>query len=136
MNRVGFSRRSSIDCIRVAALAIASGIGSAERLGAQCARNEDQKLVASDGAAEDRFGSSVSMSGNVAVVGARGDDDGGIKAGSAYIYRWDGSSWVEEVKLTASDAAASDDFGFAVAMSDEIVAMGAYGNDNDGKNQI
>ena len=47
---------------------------------------ETAKLTASDGAAGDQFGISVSISGDVAVIGARLDDDNGIDSGSAYVF--------------------------------------------------
>ena len=54
---------------------------------------EEHKLLPSDGAADDRFGGPVSVSGDVAVVGAYRDDDNGTGSGSAYVFRWDGSSF-------------------------------------------
>lgn len=53
-------------------------------------RNETRKITASDAAAHDNFGSSVSISGNIALVGAFGDDDGGSSSGSAYLRHDDG----------------------------------------------
>ena len=47
---------------------------------------EEHKLFASDGVAADEFGDSVSISGNLALLGADGDDDNGIDSGSAYVY--------------------------------------------------
>ena len=44
------------------------------------------KLTASDGAAEDRFGFSVALSGDTLVVGAYGDDDNGDESGSVYAF--------------------------------------------------
>ena len=44
-----------------------------------------QKLTASDGAADDSFGYSVSIDGDTAVIGAHGDDDNGCDSGSAYV---------------------------------------------------
>ena len=55
------------------------------------------KLTASDGAADDQFGSSVSVSGNRAVVGAFNDDNG---AGSAYLVHYQGTKWLEVDRLT------------------------------------
>ena len=43
-------------------------------------------IVASDAAGGDRFGWSVGISGNTAIVGAINNDDGGTSSGSAYIY--------------------------------------------------
>ena len=83
------------------------------------------KLTASDGAAVDLFARSVSISGEVAVVGAYLDDDNGVNSGSAYIFRFDGTEWIEEAKLTASDAAAADEFGFSVSISGDVAVVGA-----------
>ena len=47
---------------------------------------QQSKLTASDGAAGDFFGISVSMSGDTVVVGAREDDDKGANSGSAYVF--------------------------------------------------
>jgi hypothetical protein len=93
---------------------------------------QEQKLTASDGATEDRFGFSVAVSGNVAVVGADRDDDNGADSGSAYIFRYDGASWDEEQKLTASDGATEDYFGVSVAVSGDIAVVGAWYDDDNG----
>ena len=90
------------------------------------------KLLASDGTAEDAFGVSVSISGDVALVGAENDDDKGTDSGSAYVFRWNGSSWVQEQKLLASDGAADDEFGVSVSISGDVALVGAEGNDDDG----
>jgi hypothetical protein len=92
------------------------------------------KLTASDAVAEDEFGYSVSISGDYAIVGARENDDDGSNSGSAYIYHWDGSSWTEQQKLTASDAAATDYFGNSVSISGDYAIVGARENDDDGSN--
>jgi len=88
---------------------------------------EKAKLLASDGATNDTFGRSVSISGDYAIVGARSDDSG---KGSAYIFRWDGTNWVQQQKLTASDGAASDYFGTSVSISGDCAIVGAYGDDS------
>ncbi len=49
---------------------------------------ETAKLTASDAAEEDRFGFSVSISGDVAVIGAYCDDDVGFNSGSAYVFHF------------------------------------------------
>ena len=83
------------------------------------------KLMAPDAAASDNFGSSVSLSsdGSYALVGAQADDDGGSGSGSAYIFSRSGVSWSFQSKLTAPDAAASDQFGFIGA---SISGDGSY----------
>ncbi len=95
-------------------------------------RQEMGKLVASDGAAQDLFGWSVAVSGDAAVVGSRYDDDNGHRSGSAYVFRSDGSSWVQEAKLLASDGAEFHYFGNAVAISGDTAVVGAmWGVDNN-----
>ncbi len=99
---------------------------------AQC--EETAKLLASDGASGDRFGASVAISGDVAVVGARFDSEHGTNSGSAYVYRFNAGTqeWEEEVKLTAPDGQGGDLFGFSVAVSADVVVVGALGDDDAG----
>ena len=91
------------------------------------------KLTASDGALSDLFGVSVSISGDTAIVGAYADDLGtGISSGSAYVFeRNEGGigKWGEVKKLTASDGAAFDQFGFSVSISGDTAIVGAYSDD-------
>jgi hypothetical protein len=87
---------------------------------------QTQKLVASDAAAGDQFGS-VSISGDTAIVGAQSDDHaGGANAGSAYVFTRSGSIWTQQQKLTASDAAATDVFGGSVSISGDTAIIGAH----------
>ena len=96
-----------------------------------------QKLNASDRAAGDLFGASVSLSvdKSVLVVGAHGDDDGGNDTGSVYIYKQNvGLNTYNPAhiqKLGASDRAAGDLFGASVALSADksILVVGAPGVD-------
>ena len=88
------------------------------------------KLCASDAAADDRFGGHVGISGNTIVVGAVRDDDAGENSGSAYVFQYNGTSWIEQAKLTAGDAAAGDVFGNGVAISgDTLVAVASRTDD-------
>ena len=97
---------------------------------------EQTKLTASDGATGDNFGWSVAVSGdgNSVVIGARYDDDRGSNSGSAYVFTRSGSSWTQQAKLTASDGAASDNFGWSVAVSGDgsTAVIGAHGDDDRG----
>ena len=77
------------------------------------------KLVASDAAAGDRFGSSVAIVGDFAAVGAESDNHGGLaNAGSVYVFRKLGATWGQVAKLTNSDAQAGDELGSSVAIAD------------------
>jgi len=87
------------------------------------------KITASDGADNDNFGMSVAMSDTHIVVGVFGDDDLGGRSGSAYVYNLDGTG---EVKITASDGAANDFFGWSVAMSDTKIFVAAFNNGGPG----
>jgi len=96
---------------------------------------QQTKLTASDTApAADYFGYSVALSGDTAVVGAYGDNlSSGIDdAGSAYLFVRSGTSWSEQAKLTASDAAEEDRFGNAVALEGDTVVVGAARDNNAG----
>ena len=92
------------------------------------------KLNASDAAAGDDFGWWVSISGDYAVIGARFDDDNGINAGSAYVFKRSGKRWIQETHLLASDGATGDQFGRSVSISGDYVVVGARYNDENGIN--
>lgn len=86
----------------------------------------EQTLLASDAAAGDSLGSAVSLRGNLALVGAQSDDvGGGSSVGSAYSFRFDGTRWIEEQKLTASDGVSGDSFGWSVSLDDRVAMVGA-----------
>ena len=92
---------------------------------------EEQELIPSDAADEDRFGSSVSLSGDVALIGANLVGDTGLsETGAAYVFRFDGVSWVEEQKLVASDGADGDGFGRSVSLDGDLALIGARGGQN------
>ncbi len=79
---------------------------------------EDTKLVPSDGADDAKFGNSVAIHDDRAIVG---DADA---VGSAYIFAFDGTSWYEQAKLVASDGA-NFYFGQSVAISGERAVVGS-----------
>jgi hypothetical protein len=89
---------------------------------------QQQKLTAADGATNDRFGVSVAVSGDTAVVGAYHDDTPAADAGSAYVFLRSGVTWAQQPKLTASDGAAGDRFGTSVAVSGDTAVVGAVGD--------
>ena len=80
------------------------------------------KLLPDDGAAEDSFGYSVAISGDIALVGAFGDDDEGANSGSAYLF--DTSKGQQVFKLHPSAPFGS--FGQSVAISGTTALVGAY----------
>ena len=90
----------------------------------------EAKITATDAAAGDWFGRSVSISGNTALVGAPRDDDGGWSSGSAYLF--DVTTGNQIAKLTADDAEEDDRFGHAVAISGNTALVGALRDDDGG----
>ncbi len=87
---------------------------------------QQQKLTASDGSSDDRFGVRVAIENNTVVVGAHFDTLGpGFGHGSAYVFVRNGALWTEQQKLIASDGASNDEFGGSVAISGETVMIGA-----------
>jgi uncharacterized repeat protein (TIGR01451 family) len=97
--------------------------------------NEVVKLTASDAAEDDQFGYSVSVSGDVIVVGARWEDEGGESAGAAYVFqRMQGGldAWGQTAKLLASDPGANDFFGHSVAVSGDVIVVGAWAESEGG----
>jgi len=85
---------------------------------------EVQQLRASDATDNDGFGRAVAVDGNLLVVGAD-------SAGSAYVFRKQGSGWVEIARLAAAGDAGG--FGRAVAVSGDFVLIGAPdGNEGRG----
>lgn len=91
--------------------------------------NEIKKILASDDASGDEYGFSVDIYGDYAVVGSRGDDDNGSNSGAAYIYyRNQGGTdnWGQIKKITPSDGAAGDQFGFDVTIYGDNIAVGAH----------
>jgi FG-GAP repeat len=89
------------------------------------------KLTADDAASGDLFGTSVAISGTIAIIGAQGDDDAGDFTGSAYLF--DTVTGQQLFKLTASDADAVDRFGNSVDISGSTAIVGAPNNSDAGQ---
>ena len=103
--------------------------------------HEEAKLLPSDGAAGDAFGSCVGCSGDTAIVGAFGDDDACpedplfCNSGAAYVFGRDDNEtpsdptddfWVEKARLLASDAAADSYLGRECPILADTVVVGAH----------
>lgn len=76
------------------------------------------------------FGSTVSIHGSIAVVGARKESTDGPSFGAAYIFEKQNGVWAERARLTASDATAGQKFGWSVSVSGDTVVVGAPGGGN------
>ncbi len=92
----------------------------------------DDKLTSSENYKyqDDRFGSSVAVSGNYIVVGAPYDAEKGLNSGSVYVFQTSGA---QIAKLTASDAVAGDFFGSSVGVYGDYIFVGAPGRDDNAK---
>ena len=98
---------------------------SGQAAGAAVTVTQQAKLTASDPEVDDHFGTSVAISGDVAVIGAATDDDVATNAGSAYVFVRSGSSWNQIAKLTANDTTTGAFFGQSVAIDGDTIAVGA-----------
>ena len=96
--------------------------------------NEETKLLSGEGAEGDRFGSSVAVHNETIVIGANSDDEYGEDSGSAYAFTHDGAEWLHHSKLLPSDGAPDARFGGDVAISGDLVLVGAPGDDDHGEN--
>ena len=87
---------------------------------------EQAKLAPQDLVGFDAFGGAVFVHGNTAIVGANGHSHSGLRfPGAAYVFVREGTTWVEQAKLTAHDAASSDSFGKSVALFNDTIIVGA-----------
>lgn len=93
---------------------------------------EEAMLVPSDGATGKRFAGSISIDGDLIAAGAHYDDtacpgDPECRSGSAYVFRREGTAWVEDAKVVASDANRRDYFGWSIAVVGDLLFVGAPG---------
>ena len=84
-----------------------------------------QKLTASDASAGNEFGDSVALTSDTAVVGSPLSGDAGFASGAAYVFVRNGTAWNQQQKLTASDPAPLDAFGYSVAVTGDTAVIGA-----------
>ncbi len=97
---------------------------------------EEQKLTASDGETWDRFGFSLSIDDNYIIIGAMEDDDNGDRSGSAYVFKWNGTVWIQQQKLIASDGEKNDLFGRTVSIDKDYIIIGSYNMNDNGTGYI
>jgi hypothetical protein len=97
--------------------------------------NQIGKLTASDPKLGNQFGHSVALTGGQALIGSPGNDERDKQSGAAYLFHYDSSlgSWSQQTKLTASDGAMDDLFGFAVSLSDKLAFISMHEDDDGDK---
>ncbi len=87
---------------------------------------QQAELIASDGAANDNFGYSVSVSGSTALIGAPNHTvNGHADQGAAYVFVQNGSTWSQQQELTASGGGLDNAFGTSVALNGSTAVIGA-----------
>ena len=93
---------------------------------------KQQKLTTTDGAAGDKFGLSVALYADTAVIGAIGDDLGGADQGSAYVFSRTGVAWSQRPRLLDTLGETNDKFGAPVAISGDTLLIGSSFDDVGG----
>ncbi len=82
------------------------------------------KIVGNESGERSFYGYDVAIDGNTAVVGAYNEMVGPYRQGAAYVYVWNGSSWVHQQKLAAAPNSSGMDFGWSVAISGDTIMIG------------
>ena len=100
-------------------------------------------LKASNAGFEDKFGTSVSVSGDTVLVGAPFEDSNATgvdgtesnndagSAGAAYAFLRTGSTWAQQAYFKASNTGSGDQFGFSVVIDADTAVIGANHEDGD-----
>ncbi|MCH5372868.1 MAG: GEVED domain-containing protein, partial [Planctomycetes bacterium] len=94
---------------------------------------EREKLTAADAGSDGVFGGSVSLNDHLLIAGAPRAELDSLPKGAAYVFRFDGTTWTREAKLTAADAGAEDSFGSEVAGRGDWAIVGASREDTSGE---
>lgn len=101
-----------------------------------------QAYLKASNTGSDRFGHSVAISGDTAIVGATFEgsgatgvngnqsDNGTPGSGAAYIFVRNGGVWTQQAYLKASNTGQADYFGWSVAISGDTAVVGAYQEDS------
>jgi VCBS repeat-containing protein len=96
--------------------------------------SQTQELTAANGSIYGGFGSSISLDGHTAIVGEPFANVGNNQEqGAAYIFKKSGGTWSQTQRLVANDGMSKDHFGWAVALSDSTVIVGAIDATVNGK---
>ena len=89
---------------------------------------QQAKLIASDGASNDSFGITVSLSDNTIIIGAPQKDSASLDSGAVYVFTGSGATWTKQAKLTASVASQSAFFGYSAAIAGDTAIVGVVGD--------
>lgn len=134
--RFGYAVSLSGDTAAITTLAVANG--TLRTSAAFIFREVDgmwqqvARLTSGPSAVYDFFGISVSLDGRTVAVGAYGNDDVGLNAGAAYVYREYAGDWWHVATLTAPDAQPGYGFGWSVHLDGDDLLIGAPGANSEG----
>ncbi|MCH7702132.1 MAG: hypothetical protein IID37_10635 [Planctomycetes bacterium] len=92
---------------------------------------EEAKLEPSDGSGDDVFCENPAINGDVIICGAHKHFHEGVDSGSAYVFRFNGTEWIEDMELLAFDGEHGDAFGYASAVIGDTVLVGAMMDNNE-----
>jgi FG-GAP repeat protein len=96
--------------------------------------SDEQIVLSNDLADSDFFGRGVDIEGDLLAASADLDDDNGDASGSAYVFRFNGTAWLEEEKLKPSDGVAGDQFGLFLDFDGNRLAVSSTAADIGGVN--
>lgn len=83
------------------------------------------KVTSVENTLDDQLGYAVSLEGDRLMLGAWNDGANGASSGSVYVFEFNGTSWLQTSKITASDAAQGQEFGAAISLDGDRVVIGA-----------
>jgi len=86
---------------------------------------QEQRIQANDAASGDSLGHSIAISGDHLVSGAPLRDDVAQNQGAAYAFSRSGSVWTQRAKWQGSSPVIGEQFGWAVALDQDLAAVGA-----------
>ena len=84
-----------------------------------------QKLVAAGGGTNDFFGRAVAIDGDVIVVGGVFVVSEPVDTGTVWVFRHNGTQWIEETTLVPPGLAVEDGYGYSVDIEGDVVVAGA-----------
>jgi len=102
-------------------------------------------IKAANNDAGDKFGVSISISGDTLAVGTSAEDsnqttitngttassnNSNTDSGAVYVYKRSGTSWAQEAYIKAANSEAGDEFGYTVSLDNDTLAVGAYLEDS------
>jgi len=93
---------------------------------------EQARLIAPDGRPDDRFGWSVAIEGDTAVIGAYSHQHGSVRQGAAYVFVRSGGTWAFQAELLPLDETSA--FGWSVSIDGDTALIGAFGDSDMGSN--